>query len=114
MNKSAILTKAHKTARNLMFIGSVSSYRAALSEGLKRAWAAAKSEAAKPAPSAHPRRIYLNVPYSQKDKAKKAGAKWDATARSWYVIATEVPFSLTPWADDLHNARTLSTTCAAY
>jgi hypothetical protein len=30
-------------------------------------------------------RTYLNVPYSDKGSAKKAGAKWDASARKWYV-----------------------------
>jgi hypothetical protein len=27
----------------------------------------------------------LNVPYAEKDEAKKLGAKWDATRRKWYV-----------------------------
>lgn len=109
MNKSAILIRAHKTARNLFTLSSFATYRAALSEGMKRAWAAAKEEAAAPAPSATPRMIYLDVPYSEKDKAKKAGARWDATARSWYVIACEVPFSLKRWENSTHSARTLST-----
>jgi exodeoxyribonuclease VII large subunit len=30
-------------------------------------------------------RIYLKVPFRQKDSAKALGAKWDATASSWYV-----------------------------
>jgi hypothetical protein len=30
-------------------------------------------------------RIYLNVPYSQKDAAKAKGASWDPVRRSWYV-----------------------------
>ena len=28
---------------------------------------------------------YLNVPFSQKDKAKALGARWDAIARRWYI-----------------------------
>ncbi len=32
-------------------------------------------------PAAH----YLNVPFAEKDNAKKLGAKWDATKRKWYV-----------------------------
>lgn len=28
---------------------------------------------------------YLNVPYSERDQAKAAGAKWDGIAKSWYV-----------------------------
>ena len=30
-------------------------------------------------------RTYLNVPYQEKDEAKKLGARWDASARRWYV-----------------------------
>lgn len=28
---------------------------------------------------------FLVVPFAQKDEAKALGAKWDATARKWYV-----------------------------
>jgi hypothetical protein len=31
-------------------------------------------------------RIDLNVPYSDKDSAKKLGARWDAERKTWYVI----------------------------
>lgn len=30
-------------------------------------------------------RIELNVPFSQKDEAKKLGAKWDPEMRKWYI-----------------------------
>lgn len=30
-------------------------------------------------------RIYLEVPYREKDEAKRLGAKWDAVASSWYI-----------------------------
>ena len=30
-------------------------------------------------------RQYLAVPYTEKDEAKQAGARWDNTAKSWYV-----------------------------
>ena len=29
--------------------------------------------------------IYLNVPYSEKDEAKKMGARWDAKRKKWYI-----------------------------
>ena len=29
-------------------------------------------------------RIYLDVPYSEKDQAKALGARWDNTARRWF------------------------------
>jgi hypothetical protein len=31
-------------------------------------------------------RIDLKVPYSDKDSAKKLGARWDADKKTWYVI----------------------------
>ena len=31
--------------------------------------------------------IYLSVPYSDKDKAKKLGAKWDAKRKKWYILS---------------------------
>ena len=31
------------------------------------------------------KKIYLNVPYSEKDEAKKLGAKWDAKNKKWYI-----------------------------
>lgn len=40
-------------------------------------------------------RVYLQVPYSQKDEAKAKGARWDAEKRQWYV---ENPESLGPYA----------------
>jgi len=30
-------------------------------------------------------KIYLNVPFSQKDAAKALGAKWDAGKKKWYA-----------------------------
>lgn len=30
-------------------------------------------------------RIWLDVPYAEKDRAKQAGARWDAAARRWYA-----------------------------
>ena len=32
-----------------------------------------------------PRRVYLAVPYSEKDQAKEHGAKWDRKLKSWYA-----------------------------
>ena len=31
-------------------------------------------------------KYYLYVPYEQKDKAKRAGAKWDGYEKKWYTI----------------------------
>jgi len=30
-------------------------------------------------------KIYLSVPYAEKDAAKALGARWDATAKKWYA-----------------------------
>jgi len=30
-------------------------------------------------------KIYLNVPFPEKDRAKGFGARWDPAARQWYV-----------------------------
>ena len=32
-------------------------------------------------------RVYLNVPFSMKDHAKKKGAKWDGKKKSWFVYS---------------------------
>jgi hypothetical protein len=32
-------------------------------------------------------KIYLNVPFAQKDKAKALGARWDAVQKKWFVPA---------------------------
>lgn len=30
-------------------------------------------------------KIYLNVPFAQKDEAKTLGARWDAVEKKWFV-----------------------------
>jgi len=112
MNKSELFSKAHNVARNIMMVYTMA-YRAAFAEALRRVYASFKREAESAVEASKPARvIYLDVPYSQKDKAKKAGAKWDAVARSWYVLASSVPFALKSWArNDNYSARILSTTC---
>ncbi len=32
-------------------------------------------------------KIYLNVPFAQKDEAKALGARWDAAQKKWYISA---------------------------
>ena len=32
------------------------------------------------------KRIYLNIPYNEKDEAKKLGAKWESSKKSWYIL----------------------------
>jgi hypothetical protein len=40
-------------------------------------------------------KIYLQVPYAQKDAAKALGARWDATHKKWYIPADK---DVTPFA----------------
>lgn len=41
-------------------------------------------------------RTYLNVPYAQKDEAKRLGARWDPSNKAWYIPSTTdtTPFQL--------------------
>ena len=34
-------------------------------------------------------KIYLNVPFAQKDEAKALGARWDAVKKKWYAAANK-------------------------
>jgi hypothetical protein len=49
-------------------------------------------------------KIYLAVPYAQKDAAKALGAKWDPAHKKWYVPAT---MDITPFAKWHSEALTL-------
>jgi hypothetical protein len=42
-------------------------------------------------------RVWLEVPYAQKDAAKAAGARWDAAARRWYAPGG-ISAELAAWA----------------
>lgn len=41
--------------------------------------------------------IYLNVPYAEKELAKKLGAKWDREAKSWFIPIGIQPESFDRW-----------------
>lgn len=43
------------------------------------------------------RRIYLDVPYAEKDQAKAGGAKWDRREKKWYVLEGMGHESITKW-----------------
>lgn len=45
-------------------------------------------------------RTDLKVPYSQKDEAKRLGAKWDATRKVWYVENVEHLGKFLRWIPD--------------
>lgn len=42
-------------------------------------------------------RTYLAVPYEQRNEAKSAGARWDKTAKSWYMEAGADETKLSKW-----------------
>lgn len=42
-------------------------------------------------------KVYLTVPFSEKDKAKSLGARWDGDARRWYVIEGVPLEPFAPW-----------------
>ena len=50
-------------------------------------------------------KIYLNVPYSQKDFAYKLGAKWDPEYRKWYVTSGTDLTPFRPWYPPISNPR---------
>lgn len=47
--------------------------------------------------SAATSRIYLNVPFPEKDRAKGLGARWDPAVRKWYVGARTQLAALREW-----------------
>lgn len=51
-------------------------------------------------------RIDLNVPYKQKDEAKRLGAKWDSTKKVWYVPDGLDPSPFQVWLPSSAAART--------
>ena len=34
------------------------------------------------------KKIYLNVPFEEKDKSKSMGAKWDPKKKKWYIMSS--------------------------
>jgi 5-methylcytosine-specific restriction endonuclease McrA len=42
-------------------------------------------------------RVYLNVPYAEKDAAKQLGAKWDAKAKRWFIAPELQSDSFAQW-----------------
>lgn len=42
-------------------------------------------------------RVNLNVPYEEKDKARRLGACWDAARKTWYVENVENMEAFLAW-----------------
>lgn len=45
-------------------------------------------------------RVNLNVPFSEKDKARRLGARWDAARNTWYVENVENLEAFLRWIPD--------------
>lgn len=66
--------------------------------------AAPRSVQAMPSASAEAERLYLAVPYRERDAAKALGARWDRAAKSWYVeparLTEEQLAAMAQWRPD--------------
>jgi hypothetical protein len=47
-------------------------------------------------------RTYINVPYADKDEAKKFGAKWDFIKKMWYIENMEDITVFEKWFREQH------------
>ncbi|MGQ3665382.1 DUF5710 domain-containing protein [Citrobacter braakii] len=45
--------------------------------------------------------IYLDVPYSEKDKLKKMGARWDPSRKRWFIHDHPSVVDFLPWITEL-------------
>lgn len=54
-------------------------------------------------------RVYLTVPYAEKDDAKALGAKWDREAKSWYAPAGMDLDTVRRWLPALRESVTPAT-----
>lgn len=55
--------------------------------------------------SASDNRVYLQVPFEEKDKASAYGARWDAEKRHWYCQSENYKGELTRWAPAFKERR---------
>lgn len=55
-------------------------------------------------------KIYLNVPYAQKDEAKALGARWDAANKKWYAPANKDITLFAKWQTESTAPELPSTT----
>ncbi len=48
-------------------------------------------------------RLNLKVPFSEKDAAKKLGARWDAARKIWYVVNQDHLAPFAQWSPTPHD-----------
>ncbi len=49
-------------------------------------------------------RLDLKVPFTEKDQAKKLGARWDAARKTWYIEGKEDTTPFSRWSPTPHTA----------
>lgn len=82
---------------------------AELPDSLKRWMPKPAAPAAAPAPApaaASSDRIYLRVPFDDRESAKRQGARWDPTFRAWFYPGSELPEELKRWLPSAAPAQT--------
>ncbi len=47
------------------------------------------------------RRIYLSIPYAEREKARELGARWDKEAKAWWISPSADPASFAKWHEDI-------------
>ncbi len=64
----------------------------------------AEDQAMAPERNTKAQRTYLIVPYSEKGEAKAAGARWDRTAKSWFIPPGTEPAAFRRWVPERQPA----------
>ena len=62
-----------------------------------------EKEAKMALPTQETTRLYLYVPYREKEEAKKAGARWDVREKSWYIEGDVDKSKLSRWLPENHR-----------
>jgi phage/plasmid primase-like uncharacterized protein len=59
-------------------------------------------------------RVYINVPYSEKDEAKALGAKWDKQEKSWFIApgTDQAPFK--KWLEPVQDSLEMNKVTAQF
>lgn len=50
-------------------------------------------------------RLFINVPFSEKEEAKSFGARWDGERKLWYVLTEQYRGAITKWKPMMHVRR---------
>jgi len=58
-------------------------------------------------------KIYLNVPFAEKDEAKALGARWDAVKKKWYATTNKDITLFARWQTESGTVNPVSKTSSA-